>query len=136
MYLGEGCVGGGCSMKPGKELFLLRVSLFFRYWQKIVTLSYFFFLVHKLYKYGLYIIYYIWQVSRYTNIVWDIFGTDIYGKIIYNNSQNIWNLLWFSCEISHNGKSLVSVFQEFSASINKTFILVGRLGTKLSFYEV
>ena len=28
------------------------------------------------------------------------------------------------------------VFQEFSASINKTFILAGRLDTKLSFYEV
>ena len=40
------------------------------------------------------------------------------------------------CEIAHNGKSLISVFQEFSASINKTFILAGRLGTRLSFYEV
>ena len=30
-------------------------------------------------------------------------------------------------------KSLISDFQEFSASINKTFILAGRLGTKLSF---
>ena len=28
----------------------------------------------------------------------------------------------------HNGKSLVSVFQEFSASNNKTFILAGELG--------
>ena len=27
-------------------------------------------------------------------------------------------------------------FQEFSSSINKTFILAGRLGTRLSFYEV
>ena len=26
-------------------------------------------------------------------------------------------------------------FQTFSSSINKTFILVGRLGTRLSFYE-
>ena len=29
-----------------------------------------------------------------------------------------------------------SVFQEFSSSINKTFILSGGLGTRLSFYEV
>ena len=31
-------------------------------------------------------------------------------------------------------KSLISVFQEFFASINKMFILVGGLGTRLSFY--
>ena len=31
----------------------------------------------------------------------------------------------FSCEIVHNGKSWVSVFQEFSASINKALILEG-----------
>ena len=36
----------------------------------------------------------------------------------------------------HNGKTLVSAFQEFSASINKTFILAGRLGDRLSFYGV
>ena len=36
----------------------------------------------------------------------------------------------------HHGKSLISGFQEFSASIKKTFILEGRLGTRLSFYEV
>ena len=44
--------------------------------------------------------------------------------------------LQFSCQIVHNVKSLISVFQEFSTSINKTFILAGRLGTRLSFYEV
>ena len=33
-------------------------------------------------------------------------------------------------------KSLISVFQEFFASINKIFILVERLGTRLLFYEV
>ena len=32
-------------------------------------------------------------------------------------------------------KSLISVFQELSASINKTFVFAGRLGTMLSFYE-
>ena len=35
----------------------------------------------------------------------------------------------------HNGKSLISVFEEFSASINKNFILAGRQGTSLSLYE-
>ena len=44
--------------------------------------------------------------------------------------------LHFSCETVHNVKSLISVFQEFSASINKTFILAGRVGTRLSFHEV
>ena len=33
--------------------------------------------------------------------------------------------VWFSCRMSHSGKSLISVFQEFSASIGKAFILVG-----------
>ena len=37
--------------------------------------------------------------------------------------------------IAHNGKCLISVFQEFAASIDKTFILAGGLGTGLSFYE-
>ena len=53
-----------------------------------------------------------------------------------NQSQNIWDELQLSCEITHNGKSLTSVFQEFSASINKTFILGRRLDASLSFYGV
>ena len=40
------------------------------------------------------------------------------------------------CELAQYGKSLISIFQEFFASINKIFILAGRLGTRLSFYEV
>ena len=40
------------------------------------------------------------------------------------------------CEIAHYGKNLISVFQELFASIDKIFILAGRLGTRLSFYEV
>ena len=36
----------------------------------------------------------------------------------------------------HYGKSLIFAFQEIFASINKTFILEERLGTRLSFYEV
>ena len=39
-------------------------------------------------------------------------------------------------KIDHYQKSLISVFQEFFASINKIFILAGRLGTSLSIYEV
>ena len=38
--------------------------------------------------------------------------------------------------IAHNTKSLISIFQEFSSSINKAFILAGGLDTRLSFYEV
>ena len=33
-------------------------------------------------------------------------------------------------------ESLISAFQEFFTSTNKIFILVGRLGTMLSFFEV
>ena len=36
----------------------------------------------------------------------------------------------------NSGQRLISVFREFSASINKIFILKGRLGTKLSFNGV
>ena len=35
----------------------------------------------------------------------------------------------FSCEITHYEKKLISFFQEFFASINKIFILAGRLDT-------
>ena len=35
-----------------------------------------------------------------------------------------------------NGKSLISIFQEFSSSISKAFILAGRIGWGLSFYVV
>ena len=36
----------------------------------------------------------------------------------------------------HYGKSLIFVFQDFFASIDKIFILAWGLGTRLSFYEV
>ena len=59
-------------MKPGKELFLLKVSLVFILIEiSITTFSYsfiLFLLVCKLYKLGLYIMHYIWEMSRYTNI--------------------------------------------------------------------
>ena len=41
----------------------------------------------------------------------------------------MWNIM-------HHEKSLISIFQEFCASINKTFILTTTLGTRVSFYEV
>ena len=42
--------------------------------------------------------------------------------------------LMFSCKIVHYEESLISVFQEFFASIKKAFILAVGLGTGLSFY--
>ena len=57
------------------------------------------------------------------------FLTTITHKIFKTNSS-------FFCEIAHYGKSFISVFEEFSASINKTFILAARLGTRLLFYEI
>ena len=48
-----------------------------------------------------------------------------------NHAQNISDKLLFSCEIAHYGKSLISVFQEILASIDKSFMLGGRLGTLL-----
>ena len=35
----------------------------------------------------------------------------------------------------HYEKKLISIFEQFSASIDKIFILEGRLGTRLQFYE-
>ena len=46
-------------------------------------------------------------------------------RATYNLSQDIWDQLWFWCEIVHYEKSLISVFQEFFASINKSFVLAG-----------
>ena len=54
----------------------------------------------------------------------------------FNQSKNIETFnLWFSCQIAHYGKGLIAVFRGFFASINKFFILTGRLGTRLSFYQ-
>ena len=41
--------------------------------------------------------------------------------------RGIWGWLWFSCGVAHCGKELISVFQEFFASIDKTFIFAGGL---------
>ena len=42
----------------------------------------------------------------------------------------------FSCGIAHSDKNLISIFQEFSSSVNGEFILVEGLGARLSFYVV
>ena len=55
---------------------------------------------------------------------------------VYNGLQDIWSWPWFSRGIAHSGRGLVFVSQEFSASINKAFILAGGLGTRLSSYGV
>ena len=41
-------------------------------------------------------------------------------------------MAWFSCGGAHDGKVLVSVFQEFFASILKAFNFAGGLGNGLS----
>ena len=58
-----------------------------------------------------------------------IFGALKHSRICETNCG-------FWCEIAHYGESLLSSFQELFASINKTFVLLGRLGTGLSFNGV
>ena len=41
--------------------------------------------------------------------------------------------LLFSWETAHNGKSLISAFEEFPVSTNKTFNMTATLGTRRSF---
>ena len=45
-----------------------------------------------------------------------------------NHSRRIWGWLLFSCGVAHCEGSIISVFQEFLASIDKIFILVGGPG--------
>ena len=58
---------------------------------------------------------------------------EVEAKIVSrdNHGQNILDKLEFSCEIAQYGKTLICIFQQFSASIKKTFSLGGRLGTNL-----
>ena len=49
----------------------------------------------------------------------------------HNPSQNISDKLQFFCKIALYGKSSISIFQEFFASIDKILILGARLSTKL-----
>ena len=51
--------------------------------------------------------------------------------LCYNDGQNIWEKLSFSCEIAHYGKISISLFQQFFGDIDKIFISGVRLGTTL-----
>ena len=44
-------------------------------------------------------------------------------KASNNYGQNIWDKLQFPCEIRHYGKSSVSIFQNFFASIEKDYFV-------------
>ena len=50
---------------------------------------------------------------------------------MYNHGQNICENLKLSYEIAHYGKSSISIFREFFASIDKIFFFGGTLGTRL-----
>ena len=56
-------------------------------------------------------------------------------KRLYNKESTIIHKI-FETNPNYYGKSLISVFQKFFASINKTFILAGGLDTRLSFNGV
>ena len=45
----------------------------------------------------------------------------------HNHSKNIWDKVWFSCKIVPYGKSSISTFWQFLASIEKIYILALRL---------
>ena len=78
---------------------------------------------------------------RVTKIVKEIKFEGVWGELeakrcLQRQSFTKYLRLWFSCEIMHYGKSLISVFEEFFANIKKILILAGRLGIRLSFYLV
>ena len=52
-----------------------------------------------------------------------------------NQSQNIRLALVFVWN-EHYGKGFIAIFRGFFASINKSFVLAGRMGTRLLFFEV
>ena len=53
-----------------------------------------------------------------------------------SHSKNVWDWIYFSCEIAHYEKSFASVFQEWLTSIKKNLIVAGGLGTGLSLYGI
>ena len=53
-----------------------------------------------------------------------------------NQLQNAGEKSQFSPEIAHYGTSLIPIFYEFFARIDKIFILTGTLDISVSFYEV
>ena len=73
------------------------------------------------------------------NVRWDLYGTTFIKKsscLVAAMTQGVSKTNSSFHVTAYNRKSLISIFQEFSSSINKTFILAGRLGTGLSFYGV
>ena len=68
---------------------------------------------------------------RVTKIVKEIKSEGVWGKLKAKNSfyrqpfTKYLRLTQIPCEIALYGKSLISVFQEVFASINKVFILAG-----------
>ena len=59
----------------------------------------------------------------------EIWG-ELEAKIVFrdNDSQNLLDKLWFSCQIVKYMKVLISIFQQFFASVNKIFFLGGGVG--------
>ena len=53
-----------------------------------------------------------------------------------NDLRGVWGWLSFSCGMAHCGKSLISVFQGFFASIGGACILAGGLGIGLRHFPV
>ena len=87
-----------------------------------------------------------WKSLKYFNIFWQ---KNIWCQIwkgpmekclnLFNFHQSLTKYLRLTLVFMWNSalrESLLSVFQEFFASINKIFILVGGLGARLSFYRV
>ena len=42
---------------------------------------------------------------------------------------------WFSCGVTHCGEGFIAIFRNFFASIGRILILVGGMGTRLSFFK-
>ena len=60
-----------------------------------------------------------------------------FGAVDYSRSRNIWGWPKFSCGMAHSGgRGLTAVLRDFFATGGDVFILVGGLGTGLSFYGV
>ena len=54
-----------------------------------------------------------------------------FGIISYNSGLNILDKLWCWCGIAHSGKSSVSIFERFYASVGGVFLSGGGLGATL-----
>ena len=52
------------------------------------------------------------------------------GCVSRDCGESIWDKLWFSCEVVHYGKALISIVRRFSASVKGFLSLGGGLGTR------